>query len=298
MTDWALLRAFHAVAEAGSLSGAAKRLRVSQPTLGRQIAALERELNSRLFVRHSRGLELTAAGASIRDSAAQMDEAAAAITRRITGMDTMPAGTVRVSTSEGLGVHWLPPHLAQFRQHHPAIEVELVVDNAAVDLARRDADIALRLVRPQQPDLVGRKVARLGLGLYGAAGYLARRGMPGRPEELREHDLVGFAERLSGVVQAVWLREIAGNAASAFRSNNLLAQFAAVRAGIGIGVLSRYMAEADPLLARVLPGIAVPELDIWLVVHDDVKRNPRIRLLYDFLAETIQLHRALLAGSG
>jgi len=298
MTDWTLLRAFHAVAETGSLSGAAKRLRVSQPTIGRQIAALEREFNSRLFVRHSRGLELTAAGASIRAAAAQMEEAATAIDRRVTGLDMTPAGSVRLSTTEGLGIHWLPPHLAAFRDRHPNIAVELVVDNFAVNLARRDADIALRLIRPQQPDLIGRKVARLRLGLYAARSYLARRRPPAQADELRQHDLVGFEGNLAAIGQAVWFGAAIGDARVAFRSNSLLAQFEAVRAGIGIGVLSSYMAEPDPALARVLPGLAPPDIDIWLVVHSDLKRNPRIRLLYDFLADRIRDHRGELAGAG
>lgn len=296
MLDWTALRDFLAVAEAGSLSAAAKRLRVSQPTVSRRIAALETDLEARLFNRTPRGLELTEAGETILEHARRMDQEALAVARAATGTDSGLEGTVRLSATEGIGVEWLTRELSAFRDAYPGIRVELLIDNAAANLLRREADIAVRLFRPQQADLIARRVGHHVLGLFAAAEYLARRGTPARVEELAAHDIVGYDESIGHVAQAKWLLRHVSAEQLVFRSNSLLSQLQATRAGIGIGTHSALIGNRDPGLVRVLPEIDVTRQDIWLVTHPDLRRSARIRAMFDFLAELITTHRAELAG--
>jgi DNA-binding transcriptional LysR family regulator len=296
MIDWNALQVFLVAAEGGSFSAAARRLKLSQPTVSRQIAALEEQLGARLFLRQARGLELTPAGESVIELAKRMEEDAVTVERRLTGAAAGVEGEVRVSTTEGLGVLWLTERLLPFRQRHPGIRLDLVIDNTAADLARREADIAVRLFQPRQPDLVAKRVGRLGLGLYASTDYLARRGTPQRIEELKDHELVAFDNTPALPPQAVWLAKAAAGAAPAFRSNSLLAQYQAARAGWGIAIAPALLLAGDPGLRRVLPQAPVPALDIWLVVHADLRRSPRIRLVYDELADVFARHRQALAG--
>ena len=173
--DWTALRDFLAVAETGSLSRAARRLGVSQPTLTRRMAALEERLRTELFRRTPRGVELTEAGESILPAARQMEQEAHAVELAISGRDAALAGLVRVTATEGLGIHWLTPALAEFQLAHPAIEIQLLLQNQVLNLLQREADIAVRLSRPLQSDLVARKVGELAFGLYASREYLDER---------------------------------------------------------------------------------------------------------------------------
>lgn len=294
--DWSALKAFLAAAEGGSFSAAAKTLRLSQPTVSRQVAELERGLNARLFVRQARGLVLTPSGEGILELARRMEETAVAVERRLSGEEAAAGGLVRVSVTEGLASHWLIDKLVPFRLAHPALALDIRVDNTAVDLARREADIAIRLFRPKQADLVAKRVGSLGLGLYAAASYLARKGEPRALAELAGHDLVGFGEVPYLPPQGAWMMQAAGGRALAFRSNSLTAQYQAVRAGWGIGVAPHFVMASDPAVRRVLAAAKTPVLELWLVVHGDLRRSPRIRLVFDELAALFARHRAELAG--
>lgn len=282
--DWSALRDFLTVAETGSLSGAARRLGVSQPTLTRRMAALEERFQTELFRRSPRGLELTEAGESILEPARQMEQEVQAVELAVTGRDRALAGTVRITATEGIAIEWMTPRLAAFTAAHPAIEVQLLVQNTVLDLLRREADIAVRLGRPRQPDLVGKKVAELSFGLYASRDYLDRHGRPRELDDLRHHRGVCFDEGLKQRGAGAWLEDALGRGSIVFRSNSLLAQLAAIRSGCGIGGQASFLTEVDPSLEPVLPDQRV-DLDIWLVTHAGLRRSARIRAVFDFLAE-------------
>ena len=288
--DWGLLRDFLAVAEAGSLSAGARSLGVSQPTLSRRVAALEQRLGSELFWRGSRGLERTEAGELLLGRARRRAEEVRELEIAMTGRDDALAGPVRVTSTEGLALHWLTPALADFQAGHPAIEIAIAPQTQLLDLLRREADIALRLGRPRQPDLVARKVFDMAFALYASRRYLDRRGRPQQPEDLAGHQGVGFDEGLSGRGPASWVEELLAPGRIAFRSDSTQAQNAAVRAGFGIGGQACYFADADRELERVLPELVI-SIDVWLVTHAGLRRNARIRAVFDFLADRLESDR-------
>jgi DNA-binding transcriptional LysR family regulator len=282
--DWTTLRDFLAVAEAGSLSAAARRLGLSQPTLTRRIAALEERFQTQLFHRTSRGLELTEAGESILEPARHMEQDAQAVELAVTGRDRSLAGAVRITATEMLGSDWLTPELVPFHREHPAIQIEMLIDNSNLNLLRREADIAVRLGRPRQADLVARKVGRLVFGLYAARGYLDGAGRPSRVDDLKEHDCVAFDEALRHRGPGAWLENLAGRGRIVYRANSVRAQLAAIRAGFGVGGHSCVFADPLPELERVLPDLGL-ELELWLVTHAGLRRSARIRAVFDHLVE-------------
>lgn len=293
--DWAALRDFLAVAECGSLSAAARRLGVSQPTLTRRMAALQEALRAELFRRGGRGLELTETGEAILAPARQMASEAQAIELAASGRDRELAGTVRITATEGLAVEWLTPALATFRERHPRIDLEILVRNTALNVLRREADVAIRLGRPQQAELVARRVAELALGLYASRSYLASAEALRTPADLALHRGVAFdgADLYTGV--GSWLEKGLGPARIVYRANTLAAQRAAIRAGFGIGGQSCFIAGRDPELVRVLPEIEA-RVEIWLVTHPGLRRSARIRAVFDFLAERLAAAGPQLAG--
>lgn len=292
--SWSALRDFLTVAESGSLSEAARRLGVSQPTLTRRMAALETELEAELFRRSSQGLELTEAGEAVLAPARRMDQEAQALELAVTGSDRALAGTVRITATEGLAVEWLTPSLGTFREAHPHIDLEILVRNTSLNVLRREADIAIRLGRPQQMDLVTRRIGSLVLGLYGSRSYLERAGTPQSHAELAAHQGVAFDERDVYTGAGTWLERSLGGAHVVYRANTLAAQRAAIRAGLGIGGQSCFIADRDPELVRVLPEVEV-RLEIWLVTHPGLKRSARIRAVYDFLVERLLASQELFA---
>lgn len=296
MLDWTSLRDFLAVAEAGSLSAAAKGLRVSQPTVSRRIAALEGDLDARLFNRTARGLELTEAGEKILSHARRMNQEAQAVARAATGIDSGLEGTVRFSMTEGIGVEWLTGELAEFRRAYPGIRIEVLIDNAAANLLRREADIAVRLFRPEQANLIARKVGLHAIGLFAAKDYLAKRGTPARIEDLAAHDFIGFDEAYLQMSQARWLAKHVPADRVIYSSNSLLGQLAATRAGLGIGAHSCLIGNRDASLSRVLPEIEAARQEVWLVTHSDLRRSARIRAAFDYFVDVIGRHKAELLG--
>ena len=294
--NWSTLKDFLAVAEIGSLSGAARRLGVSQPTLTRRMAALEADLQTELFRRSPRGLELTDVGEALLEPARRMEDEAHAAALAVTGRDRALAGLVRITATEGLANEWLTPELASFHREHPRIVLEILVRNTALNVLRREADIAIRLGRPQQAELVARRVADLQLGLFASRGYVAVHGQPRALDELAAHQAVAFdeAERYTGA--GSWLERSLASAEVVYRANTLGAQRAAIRAGFGIGAQSCFIAARDPELVRVLPEIEV-RFEIWLVTHPGLRRSARIRAVYDFLAKRLSESRVLLGGT-
>jgi DNA-binding transcriptional LysR family regulator len=294
--DWSVLRDFLAVAKTGSLSRAAEMLKVSQPTLSRRITALEQQLNARLFVRTPRGLLLTDDGEAVLEGARRVEHEALAIERKADASHQSITGTVRISLTEGLGTAWLPQQLAAFHTKNPGLCVELHVENRAVDLVRREADIAVRMFRPNQPDLIAKHVGDVVMGLYAAKSYLAKHGRPQRAEDLRAHTLVGFDESLGRNPAVQQFEAMFEKDRIVHRSNSFLGQLAATRAGIGLGVHDCFLADADPELERLMPRYFSHTLQAWLVTHPDVRRSARIRAVYDFISEAFVKDRAALLG--
>lgn len=286
--DWNLIRSFIAVAETGSLSAAARRLSASQPTLGRHVAELEAALGVVLFQRTRSGYQLTPSGAALLERARDVAASADAFERLAAGRTERIAGTVRVTASEVVASFVLPQILAKLREAEPGIEIELVASNAVENLLRRDADIAVRMVRPDQQDLVVRKITDIELGTFAAKSYLARRGRPDRPDELPDHDLVGY-DRGEDIIRVMRAMGFAAERSTfKFRTDSQIVGWEAIRAGVGIGFMQREIGEADPLVERILPELELPTLPMWLAMHRDVRTSPRVRRVADFLAAALR----------
>jgi len=296
MMDWNGIRDFLAVVEAGSLAGAARRLKVSQPTVSRRIAALEESLGVTLFNRTTRRLDLTGAARRILSTALSMEQTALSIERLAVGTDAALEGTVRISTTEVLGMAWLTGQMTAFRERYPGIQLEFIIDNRAVNLLRRDADIAVRLFRPQQSDLIAKKVADHAMGLYASPDYIERRGRPETIDDLTNHYAVDGDDLMRELGNQHWIKDHFGDKRVAYRSNSLAALKAAVTAGHGIGPVTCIVGDQDPALVRVLPDIVVAEHEVWLTSHPDLHSNARVRAAFDFLAELFTAHRAALMG--
>ncbi len=287
--DWTLLRSFLAVLRQGSLSAAARSSGLTQPTVGRHVDELEAGLGVTLFTRSPSGLIPTDAARSLLPHAEAMESAFAALKRAATldGDIAQPRGTVRISASEVMGTFVLPPLLAKLRARFADITIELVLNNRTDDLLRRDADIAVRMTRPKQDGLVARKLGIVGLGLFAHRDYIGRKGLPVTLDDLARHDIVGFDrdDHSARSVAAGTLpisREI-----FSFRVDSDVAQVMAVRAGLGIGMLQKAMAKADPDLVPVLHEHVSLDLECWLVVHQDQKDASAIRVMFDGLVDEL-----------
>jgi DNA-binding transcriptional LysR family regulator len=282
--SWDELRSFQAVLRDRSLSGAARRLGMTQPTLGRHIESLEEALGVALFTRSPRGLTPTGAALSIASYVDDMAAASAALVRAASHEIAPDQGVVRVTASEVIGCEVLPPLLASFRAANPGVVIELALNNRNEDLSRRDADIAVRMVRPTQNNLVAQRIGETRIGLFAHRSYLDAFGAPTNPEDLKAHRLIGYDQddrsfRAAGALDTRILWEGFG-----FRCDSDLAQLAALRAGVGIGGCQENIAKRDPDLLRLLADSVALSLEVWLVMHEDVRATPRIRLLFDHLA--------------
>jgi DNA-binding transcriptional LysR family regulator len=285
--DWSLVPSFLAALDHGSLLGAARALRASQPTIGRHIAELESQLATVLFERTGRGLLPTEAAQRLAEAARAMERGADQLARSASTADTGISGTVRLSASQPVACFLLPPILMQMRLALPQVQVELVASNAVSNLLRREADIALRMVQPEQATLVARRIARITLGAYAHRDYLRRRGTPRQLEDVLTHEVIAD-DRDGGVLKAFQQYGYPVTRESfALRSDDLVVHWQAVRAGLGIGFVADYLAATDPQVVGVLPMLKIPPLPIWLTVHREIRGNARIRAVYDFLAQAI-----------
>lgn len=287
--DWDDLRFFAELARTGSLSAAARTLRVDHSTVARRITSLEGALGTRLFDRLPRGYVLTPEGEHVREQVERLEEDVFALQRTVQGRGPGLSGTVRVSAPPAFASLFLSPRLGILRERHPDIVLELSGTNISVSLTRREADIALRLARPEGSSLITRKVATAGYGLFASRAYASGRD----PETM---DLLGYEESLEHVPQQQWLRQFAQGRPFIFRTSDLVGLHSAVRAGLGAAVLPFFIAGAAPDLV-CLRRDGVPPRDLWLVVHEDVRRSPRIRAVMDVLIEILGRDRSLLEGS-
>jgi DNA-binding transcriptional LysR family regulator len=285
---WELYRSFLSVLTEGSLSGAARALGVAQPTVGRHVAALEKSLGIALFTRSQTGLMPTEAALSLRSYAESMRSTAAALERVAASQGGGVRGTVRVTASDVIGVEVLPAIIAGLRDEHPELIVELVLTDRMQDLLRREADIAVRMARPQQEQLVARRVGQIELGLHAHQRYLSRHGTPRAMADLANHALIGFDQmtafiRGAGKALSSWRRD-----AFAMRTDNNLAQLALIRAGAGIGVCQAAIARRDESIVRLFPRQFSLQLDTWITMHEDLRNSPRCRVTFDALVDGLQ----------
>jgi DNA-binding transcriptional LysR family regulator len=285
---WDLYRSFLAVFRLGSLSGAARELELTQPTLGRHIQELETALGHALFTRSQAGLSPTHAALQLHPHAEAMASAASALLREASGALDEPKGSVRLTTSEIMGVEVLPPILTAFREAHPRIVIELSLSNTNQDLLRRDADIAVRMARPTQAALLARRLGSVPVGLFAHRRYLARHPAPTSLEDLvRDHAIIGFDADASAARTFRQSGLPITRDLFAFRSDSDHAQLAAMRAGFGIAGAQKRIAARDPDLVAVLPDAFRFDLEMWLVMHEDLRTSRRVRLLYDHLATAL-----------
>ncbi|CDX24918.1 LysR substrate-binding protein [Mesorhizobium sp. ORS 3324] len=290
--DWNLIKSFVAVAETGSLSAAARKLASSQPTLGRHIAELEQALGVTLFRRGRRGYELTEAGSALYERGRAVSEQANAFSLLALGSVEAIEGTVRIAASEVVAACVLPRMMARLGEDEPGIEVEIVASNQVENLLRRDADIAIRMVRPAQNELVARRVTDIALCLCAAKSYLERRGRPETPADLADHALVGF-DRSDEIIRGLTAHGIpVGRSHFRFRTDNQIVLWQAVRTGNGIGIGQEPLADGDPDLEKLLPEVPLPNLPVWLAMHRDVRASMRIRRVADFLHEELKRYSA------
>ena len=281
--DWALYRTLLAVLDEGSLSGAARQLAITQPTVARHIDALEATLGTDLFIRSQRGLEPTDLARTLRPHAEVMAIAAATLLRTASGAPGAVEGTVRISASEVIGVEYLPLILAQLRREHPALVIELALSDRVDDLLGRAVDIAVRMTDPKQGALLARRLPPVELGFHAHVDYLERVGMPTAVADLSRHDVIGYdAETPALRAMATRLAPLDRRGFALLADSNL-AQFAAIRAGFGIGICQVAVARRNPALVRVLPDIAL-HLPLWIVMHEDLKTSARYRIVFDALA--------------
>lgn len=284
--DWNYARAFFAAAEEGSFSGAARRLGVAQPTIGRQVAALESELGVTLFERVGRSLELTPSGLALVEHVRTMSDAALRVSRVATGQSVSLDGPVAISAGEVTAAHVLPPIVARIREAHPGIHIHIIATNQTSDLGRREADIAIRSYRPTQPDLVARKIRDGEAYLYATPAYLASIGDPTTPAELSRAEFVAFDETDVFMNGLNAMGMSVGPESFPWVCANQQVQWALVTQGSGVGVMTAEVGDADPRVRRALPDLVFP-VPMWLTSHREVRTSQRVRVVFDMLAEAL-----------
>ncbi len=290
--DWSLIRAFLAVAETGSLSAAARRLGASQPTLGRQIRQLEETLGQTLFHRRPKGLALSANGHALMPGAQKMQAALHEIELTAAGRQTGLDGSVRITASNMVSMHILPPILARLRAAQPGIHVDIAPSDSSENLLFREADIALRMYRPRQLELVARHLGDIRLGIYASRAYLDRAGRPRTMAELFEHPIIGY-DRNEEIIRELQSRGFpATRDWFALRCDNHAVNWELVRAGCGIGFGQAGIAAADRQVEEIALDIALPMLPVWLATHQSLRHTPRIALVWTALAEGLAPHMA------
>jgi DNA-binding transcriptional LysR family regulator len=282
---------------AGGLIGASRTLGIDHSTVFRRLQAIERRLGQPLFERLPGGAyEPTPIAGHMAAAAERMEDEALALAREIAGRDRSLTGRLRVTSSETLAYRLLTAHLAAFRRAHPGILVELTIANRVLSLTRREADVALRPLRPREGDLFGRKLADVAWTVYGATSAGSKRASV-TPADLKNHALIGWDDDAAGINAAEWLAAMAPASSFVYRTNSLVNQLNAAKAGIGFAVLPCYLGDREPGIARVLPQ-PVSELatELWMVTHSDLRRTARVRAFFDVVGERLSADRALFEG--
>lgn len=290
LVDWEDQRAFLAVLEEGSLSGAARRMSVTQPTMRARVGALEHALGIALFTRSVRGLVPTAQARALGDNVRAMARASEAFVRTASADVGEIAGVVRLSVSELVGIELLPMMLIALRERHPRLIIEIDSSNASANLLEQEVDLAVRMHQPRQEALVARRVPPIPLGFFAHADYLAERGTPTVLADLAGHDLIGPDRSTADLDWAARFLPGVDRARMVLRTDSHPAQLAAARAGLGIAVAQRPIGLRDPVLRPVLPDLAMPSLDTWIVTHEDLRDVPRVQAVFNHLVRTFEAY--------
>jgi DNA-binding transcriptional LysR family regulator len=289
--DWDKLRIFYAVAEAGSFTHAGETLNLSQSAISRQISALEDSLKVTLFHRHARGLILTEQGEVLHSTARDVFAKLAMTEAMLSESKIRPRGPLKVTTTFAFGVTWLTPRLNEFLELYPDIQLTLLIDDRELDLAMREADVAIRMMPPRQPDLIQRHLTTIRVKIYASHDYLKRHGQPGSMEELRDHYLIGFPPHMSMPFgSANWLLETSGVSFESPRVrliNNMFGIYQAVESGLGIAALPDFVVAGNPNIERALPGMEGPEIESYFVYAEELRHSKRIGVLRDYLIKKV-----------
>ncbi|WP_416759770.1 LysR family transcriptional regulator [Roseateles sp. So40a] len=296
---WEWYRSFLGVLREGSLSGAARALDLTQPTVGRHVSALEAQIGQALFVRTPAGLLPTDAALALRPYAEVMDSTAAALERTARSHGDGVRGVVRVSASEVVGVEILPPVVAALRERHPHLVVELVLTNKVQDLLRREADLAIRMTPPKQEQLIARRVGVIEIGLHAHARYLDARGEPASMQSLVDdgHALIGYDDQPPYVRASAQRYPQLERERLAIRADSDLAQLALIRAGAGVGTCQVGLARRDPAIRRVLAQAFSIPLETWITMHEDLRDSPRCRVVFEALVAGLAAEVAAQTGA-
>ncbi len=290
--DWDKLRVFHAVAEAGSFTHAGETLNLSQSAVSRQISALEENLQVPLFHRHARGLILTEQGESLNRTVREVFAKLAMTEALLTESKEKPAGRIKVTTTVGFGANWLAPRLGEFLQSYPAISMSLLLDDSELDLAMREADVAIRMHAPKQPDLVQRHLFQISWLVLASPEYLEEHGTPERAEDLDAHQMILFGDYRPPVPDINWLAEAGRRPGAPRRAlrelNHLHAMAQAIRRGLGIGALPNWMSDEVDGLTRLLPDLKAPKIDVFFVYPDELRNSKRVAVFRDYLLSRLQ----------
>jgi DNA-binding transcriptional LysR family regulator len=298
--DWDKLRVFHAVAEAGSFTHAGESLSLSQSAVSRQIQALEEALSVPLFHRHARGLILTEAGETLNRTVREVFAKLAMTEALLTEGRERPAGRLKITTTTGFGSTWLAPRLSRFLKDYPEITLTVLLDDADLDLAMREADVAIRLHPPKQPDLIQRHVASFGWHVVASPEYLKKNGTPQRPEDLDSHRIIVWGEYRPPVDEINWLAEVGRRPGQGRRPvvemNSLAGMLRAVQSGLGLAALPDYAAAEMEGMVRVLPDLKTPRINAYFVYPEEMRNSKRVSVFRDFLVAELANVPAVAAG--
>lgn len=291
--DWDKLRIFHSVASAGSFTHAGQMLTLSQSAVSRQISALEEEIATPLFQRHARGLTLTDEGELLYGAVSDVLNRLADVEEALKNVHEAPRGTLKVTSSHGIGTYWLVPRLEEFLKECPEVEMHLVMEDRELDLAQREADLAIRMRAPVQADLIQRKLFNVHYHMCATQGYLDGHGAPKSIEELCDHTIIAYGETAAPEIRDInWLLDVTkrvmrpGSCGRFVRINNVTGILQACEAGIGIAAVPDYVAADRPHLKRVLPEIPGPTFEVHLVYADALRQSKRVAAFRDFLVRS------------
>jgi DNA-binding transcriptional LysR family regulator len=290
--DWDKLRVFHAVAEAGSFTHAGESLNLSQSAVSRQISALEESLSVPLFHRHARGLILTEQGELLFRTAREVFAKLAMAEGLISESKDRPKGPLKITTTVAFGSIWLTPRIREFLDLYPEIQLSLVVDDSELDLSMREADVAIRMSPPRQPDLIQRHLVSVQVHIYGSSEYIQKYGMPQRAEELEEHRIIVYGEDARPPVPGVnWLLEVGVKSGQDRRPiltvNNTYGMLRAIMSGLGLAALPDFVANEHSGLVRVLPEVSGPPNEAYFVYPEELRTSKRISVFRDFLLRKV-----------
>ncbi len=291
--DWDKLRIFYAAAEAGSFTHAGETLGLSQSAVSRQVSALEQDMQVPLFHRHARGLILTEQGEVLFRTVQDVTQKLESARMRLSDNRERPHGELKVTTTVGIGTNWLTPRLGEFLELYPDVKVNVILSDSELDLAMREADVALRVREPVQPDLIRRRLFTMHFHAYAAANYLKRNGQPRTLDDLDRHRILTYGTTGGSYLNDINSLQYAGRdpktpRPSALTINNITALRRAVLNGVGIAVLPDYLVEADGGLVQILPQADMPELDCYLVYPEELKNVARVQVFRDFLISSAQ----------